>query len=191
MLSKSEHVLLRLQRVQQMHDELAHRDILSFDLYKKLKHMVLHFYKYAGRIEQAKSSGDFAELERTLIDTFIICMASANAMNISLGAAINLKADKLTTVTEILAKDLADQDIYSVAVRELVLLGGQMAKAVESSDHMERGDPRLQMESLVPKLAAVILGCLGVQKVDVDSAVRARLSAIEAKSIFRSLESHY
>lgn len=191
MLSKSEHVLLRLQRVQQMHDELAHRDILSFDLYKKLKHMVLHFYKYAGRIEQAKSTNDLAELERTLIDTFIICMASANAMNISLSATIGLKADNLATVTEMLGKDFVGQDIFSLAVRELILIGGRMAKVVESSDHMERGDPRQQMESLVPKLAAVILGCLGAQRVDVDSAVRARLSAVEAKSIFRNLESHY
>ena len=38
----AESILLPLQKLQQSHDEIAHRDILSFDLYKRLKHMVLH-----------------------------------------------------------------------------------------------------------------------------------------------------
>ena len=188
MLAKNEHVLLRLQRVQQMHDEVAHRDILSFDLYKKLKHMVLHFYKYAGRIEQAKATRDVDELGRTLVDTFIICMASANAMNISLGATIEIKAENLKEVTDVLGKEYVGLDLFEVSVRELVLTGGKMAKVIESSDHMERGDPRQQMELLVPKLSAVALRCLGALDIDVDAAVRSRLSSVETKSIFRNLD---
>jgi hypothetical protein len=188
MLAKSEHVLLRLQRVQQMHDEVAHRDILSFDLYKKLKHMVLHFYKYAGRIEQAKVTRNTDELGRTLVDTFIICMASANAMNISLGSTIGIAAENLKELTFILGKDFAGLDLFEASVRELVLTGGKMAKVIESSDHMERGDPRQQMELLVPRLTAAVLGCLGALEMDVDLAVRSRLSAVETKSIFRNLD---
>src|SRR5438270_1487214 len=90
---RAEDVLLPLQRLQQRHDEVAHRDILSFDLYKRLKHMVLHFYKYAGRAEALREGGDLAALGRTLLDAFIICMASANALNLSLGRTIDVHAE--------------------------------------------------------------------------------------------------
>ena len=187
MLAKSEHVLLRLQRVQQMHDELAHRDILSFDLYKRLKHMVLHFYKYAGNIEQARETADRAVLSRILVDTFIISMASANALNISLGSKIGKDAESLDQLARQLGNEIVSADLFATAVRELLLIGGKMAKAMESSDHLERGDPRVQMEELIPKLAAQVLGLLGKMGADVDQDVRARLSMVEAKSIFRRL----
>lgn len=187
MLAKSEHVLLRLQRVQQLHDELAHRDILSFDLYKRLKHMVLHFYKYAGNIERAKETADRAVLSRILIDTFIICMASANALNLSLGSKIGKDAESVNHLAKQLGQEIGSGDLFATAVRELLLIGGQMAKAMESSDHLERGDPRAEMEELIPSLTAKVLGLLGKMDADVDQTVRVRLSMVEAKSIFRCL----
>lgn len=187
MLAKSEHVLLRLQRVQQLHDELAHRDILSFDLYKRLKHMVLHFYKYAGNIERAKETADRAVLSRILIDTFIICMASANALNLSLGSKIGKHAESVDRLAKQLGEEIGSGDLFATAVRDLLVIGGQMAKVMESSDHLERGDPRAEMEDLIPKLTAKVLGLLGQMGTEVDQAVRTRLSMVEAKSIFRTL----
>lgn len=182
----AENILLPLQKLQQAHDELAHRDILSFDLYKRLKHMVLHFYKYAGRIETARSTGDTQQLRRTLIDTFIICMASANAMNLSLGESITevAEAKDLDSLAHELGKKLQCTDLSAEAVRALVVLGGQMAKAIESADHMERGDPRATMEGLVAQLTAVVLGILGHLNGKLDSDVRQRLHSVELKSIF-------
>jgi hypothetical protein len=188
MLTKSKHVLLQLQRIQQLHDEAAHRDILSFDLYKKLKHMVLHFYKYAGRIEQAKDTRDMDVLGGTLIDTFIICMASANALNISLDAAIAKDAEAMKALTQLLRSESNFTDPFEASVRELLVIGGKMAKAIESSDHMERGDPRQQMELLVPKLTMSILACLDILPIDVETTVKSRLASVETKSIFKNLE---
>ena len=188
MLTKSKHVLLQLQQIQQRHDEAAHRDILSFDLYKKLKHMVLHFYKYAGRIEQAKDTRDIDVLSATLIDTFIICMASANALNISLDTAIGKNANTLKALTQLLSSESNFTNPFDASVHELLVIGGKMAKVIESSDHMERGDPRQQMELLIPKLTTSILACLGALPIDVEKSVLSRLAAVETKSIFKNLE---
>jgi hypothetical protein len=115
----AESILLPLQKMQQAHDEVAHRDILSFDLYKRLKHMVLHFYKYAGRIETARSTGDLQQLRRTLIDAFIICMASANAMNLSIGETIpdSAASNDLDSLAHELGKKLQSTDLFAESVR--------------------------------------------------------------------------
>jgi hypothetical protein len=182
----AESILLPLQKLQQAHDEVAHRDILSFDLYKRLKHMVLHFYKYAGKIEAARSDGDLSLLRSVLIDAYIICMASANAMNLSLGEFIRCDAESsdLDSLAHELSKEFQAADIFSEAVKALVIIGGQMAKAIESADHMERGNPRVAMESLVPQLTCSVLGILGHLNGSLDKELRARLRAVELKSIF-------
>lgn len=182
----TEGILLPLQKMQQAHDEAAHKDILSFDLYKRLKHMVLHFFKYAGRIESVRSAGDLGELRRTLIDTYIICMASANALNLSLGEAIKepSPSNDLDSLARALSKNLKNGDQFEEAIRHLVLLGGQMAKAIESADHMEDGNPRSALMDLVPKLAEAVLGMLGRLNGNLESDVRSRLQGVEKKSIF-------
>lgn len=178
-----EGALMRLQRVQHAHDEAAHRDILSFSLHKRLKHMVLHFFKYAGNIEAARVDQDAAGLRRVLIDTFIICLASANALNLSLDRAIGVCQD----LQEIAGRDVSqvDQDVYGEAVSRLVLVGGQMAKAVESLDHMEDGNPRAAMSALLPQLTGAVLGMLARAGVnDIEATVRARLLAVERRALF-------
>lgn len=183
----AESILLPLQKLQQAHDELAHRDILSFDLYKRLKHMVLHFYKYAGKVEAARERQDFESLRRTLIDSFIICMASANAMNTSLGRQflVEAEASTLDALAHELAKDAGTaEDVFLMASRSLVVLGGRMAKAIESSDHMEEGNPRADMQLLVPALAKAVLSVLGRLSGDLEADVIERLREVEQKSIF-------
>nr|WP_315466375.1 hypothetical protein [uncultured Rhodoferax sp.] len=182
----AEGVLLPLQKLQQAHDEVAHRDILSFDLYKRLKHMVLHFYKYAGRIEVARSTGDLSQLRSTLIDTFIICMASANAMNLSLGGKISgiPETNDIDALARELGEKLQSTDFFGESVRALVILGGQMAKAIESADHMERGDPRADMEGLIVQLTVAVLSILGHLSGALKTDVQTRLQGVELKSIF-------
>jgi hypothetical protein len=185
-LIPAESILLPMQKLQQTHDEVAHRDILSFDLYKRLKHMVLHFYKYAGKIEIARTQGDMSALRSTLIDTFIICMASANALNLSLGSVIQCDpgTKDLDALSVELGKKIQASDLFLETLRSLLVIGGQMAKAIESSDHMERGDPRTAMEVLVIELTQAILGVLGHLNGHLANDVRARLQAVELKSIF-------
>lgn len=176
---------MRLQRVQQAHDEIAHRDILSFSLHKRLKHMVLHFFKYAGNIEAARGTQDVAALRRILIDALIICLASANALNLSLDKALGVCDDLDDAGEQPWPQIGADQ--FGEAVRYFVLIGGQMAKAVESLDHMEHGNPRAAMNELVPQLTAVVLGLLREARIGgVEAAVCSRLAAVEQRSIFSS-----
>lgn len=183
----AESILLPLQQLQQRHDEVAHRDILSFDLYKRLKHMVLHFYKYAGKIESARIDRDLVQFRKILVDTFIICMASANAMNISLGESIQEEAEapNIDALAREIGKKVSTTDLFSEALHSMLILGGQMAKAIESADHMERGDPRATMEILISRLTVVILGILGHLDGQLDTELRERLHSVEQKSIFR------
>lgn len=186
MTYSAESILMPLQRLQQAHDEIAHRDILSFDLYKRLKHMVLHFYKYAGRIELARETRDHESLRRTLLDAFIICMASANAINLSLGKAVGVRAESnnLDALAHVLASSVEGRDLFSEATKALLLIGGPMAKAIESADHMEDANPRAAMTALVPQMTAAILGLLGHLQGGIEADVRRRLSEVEDKSIF-------
>ncbi len=181
----AEAVLLRLQVRQQRHDELAHRDILSFDLYKRLKHMVLHFYKYAGKVEAARSTSNSEALRHTLIDTFIICLASANALNVSLGESVTALAEScdLDSLAHELSKKIDAHDLHAEAIRHLVLIGGRMAKAIESADHMEDGNPRAAMNRLVPELATATLGILGHLRGGIEADIHKRLSDVEKRSI--------
>lgn len=184
-MNQAERILLPLQRLQQAHDELAHRDILSFDLYKRLKHMVLHFYKYAGKVEEARIRADRDALRRTLVDALIICVASANALNLSLGQAIDTVAetDDLDSLAQALSKKYRPSNLFEDAVQQLILIGGRMAKTIESSDHMEPGNPRAEMQLLVPQLTVSVLGLLGHSEPGLLPAVRERLAAVEAKSV--------
>lgn len=185
----AEQILLPLQRLQLIHDQAAHFDMLSFDLHKRLKHMVLHFFKYAGRIEAAREAEDHVVLAGTLLDAFVICMATANALNLSLGE--HMKATAISNDIDSLAAALQEErrhaDIYSTAIRKLVLVGGKMAKAVESQDHLERGDCRSAMETLLPELTGAMLGLLGETTKNIESKLRTRFSNIENKSIFARL----
>jgi hypothetical protein len=185
----AEEVLLPLQRLQLAHDEAAHRDILSFSLHTRLKHMVLHFYKYAGNIEAARAAGDRVALRRTLVDAYIICMASANALNLSLGEAlpVSVEAKDLDSLAQVFGRESVGHDLFGGAVSQLVLIGGKMAKALESEDHMEDGNPRAAMMALVPQMTAAVLGLLGHLEGGLDAAVRKRLQSVEQKSIFSRL----
>ena len=186
MTYSAESILLPLQRLQQAHDEKAHRDILSFDLYKRLKHMVLHFYKYAGKIEAARTTRDTVELRRSLLDAYIICMASANAINVSLGKALGVTAETntLDALAHVLARSVIGRDLFAEAVSSLVLVGGNMAKTIESTDHMEDANPRAAMADLIPQMTAAILGLLGHMEGGIEADLRHRLREVEGKSIF-------
>lgn len=182
----AENILLQLQRVQRAHDELAHRDILSFSLHKRLKHMVLHFYKYAGKIETSRITGDTVAMRATLLDAFIICMASANSMNLSLGKTLLATPDAqdLDGLAQVLGRKFRAPDLFSQAVSRFVVIGGKMAKALESEDHMEVGNPRAEMNALLPEMTETVLGLLGHLGKGLDADVRQRLISVEQKSIF-------
>ena len=181
-----ERILLPLQRLQHEHDKIAHQDILSFSLHKRLKHMVLHFYKYAGKIQISGELSDFVGLRKALIDSFIICMASANAMNLSLGKVIfsEEEVSSLDCLAKKFSMSVTNENLFASAIRDFLLIGGKMAKAVESADHMEDGNPRGDMMSLLPELTVSVLAHLGCLDGNLEMEIKNRLEKVEQKSIF-------
>ncbi|MEQ1790613.1 MAG: hypothetical protein ABL857_09245 [Rickettsiales bacterium] len=177
-------ILLPLQVQQQTHDEWAHRDILNLDTHNRLKHMILHFLKYAGKIAIARENDDKHALHTTLIDAFIICLATANALNVSIGKHIDIKAQDLEDLVSKLANVSNQHDPYLDALLNIATLAGQMAKSIESTDHLEKGDPRSTMEVLIVQLTIALLSSLGKFPENLSFEIKNRWLSIEKKSIF-------
>jgi hypothetical protein len=82
-------VMLDLQREQFAHDERFHREIVRLSTETRLKHMALHFCKYTGQFATVLQNSDTAALRfRTITDSFIISLCSANALNFNLSEHI-------------------------------------------------------------------------------------------------------
>src|SRR6516225_9232705 len=78
-------VMLGLQQEQFQHDERFHREITRLSLAARVKHMALHFCKYTGQLATVLQDPENAALRsRTITDSFIISLCSANALNFSL-----------------------------------------------------------------------------------------------------------
>ncbi len=177
-------ILLPLQAQQQAHDEWAHRDILNLDTHNRLKHMILHFLKYAGKIAIARENDDERALHTILVDAFIICLATANALNVSIGKHIDIKAQDLEDLVSKLANVSNQYDPYLDALINIATLAGQMAKSIESTDHLEKGDPRSTMEVLIVQLTIAVLSSLGKHPENLSIEIKNRWLSIEKKSIF-------
>src|SRR5262245_47005108 len=132
MTKSAELLLLTLQKQQADHDERAHRDILSLDTQTRIKHMVLHFLKYIGKIADARTSQNQSALEQILVDALIICLATANSLNVSLGEKLG-QSDDINSLARDLSKKMEATDVFLIAILRLSAISGRMAKAVESS----------------------------------------------------------
>ncbi len=173
-----------LQLEQQRHDDIAHRDILALTAQNRVKHMVLHFAKYSGHFADVQETRDEARFTATLVDTFIICLACANALNFRLGELLkdaDLSSVNLTSVTGGRAIDLAIPFFPQFAK-----ITGTMAKACESLDHFEKFDYHGTLER---GLIAITLLCLDIAqkaKIDLGVLTRARWATIERKFLSSS-----
>lgn len=135
-MKSAESILLPIQLAQQEHDQLAHRDILNLDTQTRVKHMTLHFLKYAGKIAYAREDRNEHELGNIIVDAFIICLATANTLNVSIGKALEFYASDLKSLAINLAKDAARETIFDRVLTDLVKISGRMAKAIEATDHL-------------------------------------------------------
>ena len=189
-MKSAESILLPIQLSQQEHDQLAHRDILSLDTHTRLKHMTLHFLKYAGKIAYARESGDEHELSNIIIDAFIICLATANTLNVSIGEKIRLKGSDLQSFAISLAKGTARETTFDRVLTDLVKISGRMAKAIEATDHLENGNPRSELEKLIVELSIAMLVAIGTLNINITEAIEQRWRLVEAKSIFLRAKVH-
>jgi hypothetical protein len=178
-------ILLQAQLEQHKHDLRAHRDILYLDTHTKIKHMTLHFIKYASRILDARQQQSKAILEKALLDSLIICLATANALNLHVSKNSYINAKNLDDLCTILSQmSSSATDVYERALTALVVHSGKMAKAIESTDHLERGDPRSVLEAEVENLTLDILTIIGSEGMKIGNLMSDRWNKVEEKNIF-------
>ena len=158
-------VLDRLQWEQFEHDEKYHREIARLTVQDRLKHMALHFAKYAGEIFAEPSEDKF---RRLVTDTLIIGISAANTLNIRLADII----------AQTHAGNAFDFD------RQLVVAEGRMATACEKLDHLEDFPFRPHIAGEVIKIINSALAVFFDKGWDVPSTIKDRLAPVKAKSIF-------
>jgi hypothetical protein len=168
--------LCDLQLEQQRHDDVAHRDILSLDVQDRVKHMVLHFAKYSGYFVTAQETRDQVKFVATLVDTFIICLACANALRFRLN---DLLRDEGHSFFDLGAADkLIDMTWF---IPRFAKATGSMAKACESMDHFERLDYHAILEKGLVEIASMCIAAAQKANVNLSRLTRDRWTAVERK----------
>jgi len=181
--------LLALQWNQLNHDELYHKDIVRLSVPDRMKHFALHMAKYVGYFAEAMDSQDSVLFERTLVDAFIISLASANTLNLDLGHELSCQAvsacDSLTTFRVRLAAEFFPGGDDAIRfLKELARRSSRLAKACESLDHVESYPFRDSMMSSVIDIFKLLFAECSVLGIDLAEKVKSRFQAIEPKSIF-------
>ena len=154
-----------VQFAQFEHDEKYHREISRLPMQSRLRHMALHFAKYAGRLHEGLNDATF---KRTAIDALIIAISCANILNIDLSAR------------ELDGGQLSRADF----ARGLTVAAGRMAAACERLDHLEDFPFRT---AIAGEVIAVLQACLCLFAAEGWGATKEmeeRLANIKAKQIF-------
>jgi hypothetical protein len=186
-MNKAFETLTSLQARQRKHDTRAHQDIFYLPYPERIKHLTFHVAKYAGRLATPGSSQ--ATIRQTLVDAFIIALSAADVLKINLAEALQKRAgtercNDLSQLGRLLLKtheEPAEPLLWYL--RMLAVIGGRMAKACESLDHMEPVPYRIMLTEGVIDLCVCTIeaGCL--LDVNLKEAVHQRWSKIEAESI--------
>lgn len=149
------------------HDEKYHREISRLTVQDRLRHMALHFAKYAGRLQEDVSDAQF---KRTATDSLIIAISSANTLNMDLSAKV-VGGECSNRSKEAFAKGLA-------------VAAGRMAGACERLDHLEDFPFR---PAITAEVLTILSACVDLFDAEGWSLVadrEARLMPVKAKSIF-------
>lgn len=172
--------LPQLQVGQYNHDVAAHQDILYCLVPKKLTHFTLHFAKYQGAIALAMRSESTESLHRALIDSMIIALAAANAMNIDISERVRNSHQEFSTDR---AQNKADP-LRNDLLLEYVEIVARMAKACEVMDHLEDYPSRPVLERSVVELVILLGRFAQHEQIDLVAAISERWARVEQKTIF-------
>lgn len=111
---------LAMQQAQYRHDKLNHCDIANLHKGERLKHYGLHFCKYVGRLARGRS--ETKPIERTVVDTTLVCLSAAN------------------TLSQRLANPSHSRAYFSSDAESILFFAdaaGRFADACEKFDHLE------------------------------------------------------
>jgi hypothetical protein len=152
--------------------------------------MSLHFAKYAGKFVIAKQNQDRGLLKATLIDTFIILLATANIFNKRVSAfsciAETSEKNELKDIGKFISRtyDVNTEGVFSFIADTVTIEAGKVAKAVESLDHLESYAYAEVILNSLDKILEVCIVAAFFSSTDLESEVRERLRNVEKKSIF-------
>jgi hypothetical protein len=180
--------MLGLQREQFEHDELFHREIVRLDIAVRLKHMALHFCKYTGQLAEVVHNPENAALRsRTITDSFIISLCSANTLNFNLSEHVAPNFGCGATPRDLglhLARQLYPaaklDDAWLMSVHAIYT--AKMAAACEKIDHLEAFPFRDELQKAVLRLSQIALIAAVANNLDLASAIRERRRDIRARS---------
>ncbi|WP_374407403.1 hypothetical protein [Pelagerythrobacter sp.] len=156
----------RLQWQQFEHDEKYHREIARLTVQDRLKHMALHFAKYAGNL--AEEPEDEA-VKRLVTDIVVIAISSANILNLRISDHHNMLGFNATRV------DLS---------KTITIAAGRMAAACEKMDHLEAFPFRERISESVLELLSQAISYAVSKGWSVEDLIAARLQPVKEKSIF-------
>jgi hypothetical protein len=184
--------MLGLQREQFEHDECFHREIARLPIDVRLKHMALHFCKYTAQLATVCTSGDAQLRSKTITDSFIIALSSANILHLnlsenvapSLGYAATPRDLGLHLATELNPSGKVD-DHWLFAAH--AINAGKMARACEKLDHLERFQFGEELREAVLKLCQIALVAASANNMDLPSAVQERRRGIRQDSFISLL----
>jgi hypothetical protein len=172
-------VMLGLQREQFEHDERFHREIVRLNIHARMNHMALHFCKYTGQFATVRASGDPELRMKTITDSFIISLCSANALNFNLSEKIAPDLESSATFRDI-GPHLVGQLCPTTRLDDGWLLvahavhAGEMARACEKIDHLESFPFREDLQKSVLKLCQIALMAASANNIDLLSSVHRR-----------------
>jgi hypothetical protein len=183
--------LSALQIAQFKHDEVYHREIARLTVHARLNHMALHFCKYVGQLATALPYEDRLTIRRTVIDSFVIALSSANTLNLKLDDAIpeTKMAPSLAELGELLIrKDATHTDRYSNwLLVAFAKEAGEIARACEKLDHLEAFPFRETIASSVIGICRTSLVAATLYGFDIVKSIRERFDEIEPKYLFHKI----
>ncbi len=164
MLSGSQ--LSRLQREQYQHDKRNHSDILCLSKEDRLKHYGLHFAKYAGRL--ARGPEEPKSVERTLVDTLLVSLSTANVLHQDLNEPISAIALKPQIDPIYVLTDAA----------------GRFADGCEKIDHLEEYLPIARKANI--DILRWVLAFAAERHFDLEPALQIRRKELAARQFYIS-----
>ncbi|MEL1251908.1 hypothetical protein [Aurantiacibacter gilvus] len=156
-----------VQFAQFEHDEKYHREISRLSMQDRLRHMALHFAKYAGRLHEGPSD---EVIKRTAVDSLIIAVSCANILN--------------RNVSNIAELEAGQGEGFEQFARTLTVAAGKMAGACERIDHLEDFPFRSAISEQVEVILVAAFRFISGLQLDPIDEMASRLSGVKAKSIF-------
>lgn len=174
--------ILELQNTQLRHDEFYHQDILMLETSRRAKHMTFHNAKYTGRFVAATDDDDIDLFTRTLIDAFIISLATANIFAHDLRTDLPPGSKESATLQELGVLLSAKSDMNPPFLRAYSGLAGEMAKACESLDHLEDYPFRKKLTGCNAAIFRTLLMEGSLRQIDIVASYAERIAEVEKTS---------